>query len=212
VAALQTVAHLVTAGTYRCALIVSSERPDHSLNPAEPASAVLFGAAAAAAVVTRAAEGESSAVVWEQFATYSESAELTAIRGGGTLHHPNDPATTPEMNLFHMDGPQVYRRAARLAAPFFERFFQRSGWTRESVDSLISHQASRHAVEYLWRRLGFRQDQVVENLAERGNTVAASIPLTLAEARDQGRIKRGDRVMLFGTGAGLSIAAIALVF
>lgn len=210
--ALQTVAHLVAAGSYRAALVVSSEIAGRSLNPAEPESAVLFGDAAAAAVVVRTPPGEASAVVWEQLATYSGGADLTAIRGGGTLHHPNDPATTLEMNMFTMSGPTIYKRAARLAGPFFDGFFARAGWQREEVGALIPHQASGHAIAILRSRYGFRPEQVVANIAERGNCVAASIPLGLAEAVASGRVARGDKVLLFGTGAGLTLGAIGLVF
>jgi 3-oxoacyl-[acyl-carrier-protein] synthase-3 len=210
--ATQIAAHLLAAGSYRAALVVSSEIVGHSRNPADPASACLFGDAAAAAVLTRAPDGAASRVVWEQFATYSSAADLTAIPGGGSLHHPNDPSTTPDMNLFHMDGSGVFRRAARVLGPFVDSFLARAGWAREDVDVVVPHQASRHGVELVSGRLGFRPDQVVSNIAERGNCVAASIPLALAEAAADGRIRRGQRVMLLGTGAGMSLGAIGLVF
>jgi 3-oxoacyl-[acyl-carrier-protein] synthase-3 len=210
--AMQSAAHLLTAGTYRAALVVSSEIVGPSRNQADPASACLFGDAAAAAVLTRAPAGAASRVVWEQFATYSSAADLTAIPGGGSLHHPNDPATTPAMNVFHMDGGGIFRRTAKVAGPFLDRFFARAGWSREDVDVVVPHQASRHGVELLSARLGFRAEQVVSNLAERGNCVAASIPLALAEAAAAGRIRRGQRVLLVGTGAGLTLGAIGLVF
>jgi 3-oxoacyl-[acyl-carrier-protein] synthase-3 len=210
--AIQSATHLLAAGTYRAALVVSSEIGGLSRNPAEPASACLFGDAAAAAVLIRTPEGGASRVVWEQFATYSSAADLTAIAGGGSLHHPNDPATRPDMNMFHMDGSGVFRRAAKVLGPFIDSFLARSGWAREDVDVVVPHQASRHGVELVSSRFGFRPEQVVSNLAERGNCVAASIPLALAESVAAGRIRRGQRVMLLGTGAGLTLGAIGLVF
>ncbi|MEI7644400.1 MAG: ketoacyl-ACP synthase III [Chloroflexales bacterium] len=210
--AMQSAAHLLAAGSYRAALVVSSEIGGRSRNPADPTSACLFGDAAAAAVFTRAPSGVESRVVWGQFATYSSAADLTAIPGGGSLHHPNDPATTPDMNMFHMDGSGVFRRAAKVLGPFVDSFLARTGWSHEDVDVVVPHQASRHGVELVSSRLGFRPDQVVSNLAERGNCVAASIPLALAESVAAGRIRRGQRVMLLGTGAGLTLGAIGLVF
>jgi 3-oxoacyl-[acyl-carrier-protein] synthase III len=210
--AMQSAAHLLAAGSYRAALVVSSEIVGHSRNPADPASACLFGDAAAAAVLTRTPEGGQGRMVWAQFATYSSGADLTAIPGGGSLHHPNDPATTPEMNLFHMDGPGVFRRAARVLGPFVDSFLERAGWSHEDVDVVVPHQASRHGVDLVGGRLGFRPERVVSNLAERGNCVAASIPLALAEAAAAGQIRRGQRVMLLGTGAGMSLGAVGLIF
>ncbi|HVB72488.1 MAG TPA: beta-ketoacyl-ACP synthase 3 [Ktedonobacteraceae bacterium] len=210
--ALQMVAHLVAAGVYRNVLICSSELASHSLNPRERESAALFGDAAAAAVVTRSQPGEASAIWHTQFATYSSGADLTAIVGGGLLHHPNDPTTTPEMNLFHMHGPAVYRQASQVIEPFLERFFCALKWRREEVDMVIPHQASRHPIEQFSRRLGFTPEQVFLNLPVRGNCVSASIPLALAEAVESERVRRGDRVLLFGTGAGLTLGAVALTY
>lgn len=210
--ALQTATHLVAAGVYRTVAIYSSEIGSRSLNPRERESAVLFGDAAAAAIVTRSRLGEPSAVWHAQFETHSSGADLTEIVGGGTLHHPNDPTTTAEMNMFHMRGMAVFKQAALLLGPFLDRFFSTVRWERSQVDAVVPHQASRHGVELLTSRLGFSSDQVVVNLAVRGNCIAASIPLALAEASYSGRIRRGDRVVLIGSGAGLTLGAVALTF
>jgi 3-oxoacyl-[acyl-carrier-protein] synthase-3 len=210
--ALQTAAQFITAGVYRTVLIYSSEIASPSLNPSQWESTALFGDAAAAAVLTRSAPGEPSTIWHAQFATYSSGADLTQCLGGGTLHHPNDPRTTPDMNLFQMQGLAVFRQAVRIMRPFLDQFFATLGWQREHVDSVVPHQASRHGVEQLSDRLGFRDEQVFTNLHERGNCVAASIPLALAEAVHIGRIRRNDRVVLLGTGAGLTVGALALTF
>jgi 3-oxoacyl-[acyl-carrier-protein] synthase-3 len=210
--AVQTVAQLIAAGVYRNVLIYSSELASRSLNPHERESAVLFGDAAAAAVLTLSVADGLSAIWHARFETYSSGAELTQIVGGGTLHHPNDAATTPEMNMFHMDGPAIFKHATRVVGPFLDRFFGSLGWDRGEVDVLVPHQASRHAILQLSSRLGFRPDQVFLNLALRGNCVAASIPLALAEAVHGGCIQRGHRVLLVGTGAGLTLGAVALTY
>lgn len=210
--ALQTAAHFIAAGLYQRIVIFSSEIVSPSLNPVEWESAALFGDAAAAAVLTRSPDGAASAIWHSRFATYSSGADLTRCVGGGTLHHPNHPATTSEMNLFAMQGPAIFRQALRIMRPFVDDFFSTLGWERGQVAAVVPHQASRHAVEQLSGRLGFRQDQVFTNLQLRGNCVAASIPLALAEAVHSGRIRRDDRVLLLGTGAGLTVGAVALTF
>lgn len=210
--ALHTVAALITAGVYRTVLIVSSERASRSLNPRERESAVLFGDAAAAAIVTAAPPGAGAAVWGARFATHPSGVAHTVLLGGGTGHHPNDPATTPEMNLFRMDGPRVYRQGAKLIGPFLDDFLRAVGWERASLAALVPHQASRHALDLLTERLGFTREQVVNNLALRGNCVAASLPLALVEAVAADRIRRGDRVLLGGSGAGLTLGALALTY
>lgn len=210
--ALHAVAHLVAAGVYQHVLIFSSELASRSLNPNERESYVLFGDAAAAAIVSRSAPGEASAVHVARFETYSSGADATRIIGGGTLHHPNDPLTTPEMNLFSMNGRAIFKQAGRLIEPFLDDFLERAAWRREEIDVVVPHQASGHAVNMLTGRLGFRPEQVALNLAERGNCISASIPLALAEAVHAGRIRRGQKVLLVGTGAGLTLGAMALTF
>jgi len=210
--ALQSTAHLVASGAYNAVLICSSELVSRYLNPHERESVALFGDAAAAAVITRSVPGEASAFWHAHFETYSSGADLTEIRGGGVLHHPNDPATTQEMNMFHMNGPAVFRQASLLAEPFMAHFVSAFGWERCQVAALVPHQASRHGIELLTRRLGFSSTQVIVNLPLRGNCVSASMPLALAEAVYSGRIQRGDRVLLAGTGAGLTLGALAITF
>lgn len=210
--ALEAAAHLIAGGAYHTILVCSSEVTSRSLNPHERESTVLFGDAAAAAVLTRSRGNDESAIWHTSFATHHSGAELSQVQGAGTLHHPNDPTTTAEMNQFEMRGPALFRQAARQIEPFLDRFFERLEWRRTDVDVVVPHQASGHAVGLLTSRLGFRSDQLVINLPERGNCIAASIPLALAEAVHGGRIERGNRVVLVGTGAGLSLGAIALTF
>ena len=210
--ALQQVAHMVAAGVYECVVVFSSEISQHGLNPASPESAVLFGEAAAAAVITRAAPGEPSAWWHAHFATWSSGADLTRVLGFGSLHHANNPATTPDKHMFEMHGPGIFRHAVRVSGPFLEQFFRTLGWQRSSIAAVVPHQTSRHGLLYLSERLGFTAQQVVVNLPERGNCIAASIPLAFAEAVHSGRIRRGDRVLLIGTGAGLTLGAVALTF
>lgn len=212
VLALHQAALAIATGTAHTALVFSSEIASLSLNPAEPESAVLFGDGAAAVVLRPTPPGSTSRLWHARFATHSSGAHLTSVLGGGTLHHPNDPATTPDMHLFHMQGPALFKRTLRLLHPFVDEFLATVGWQRSTVDVLVPHQASGHGLAYLSKRMGFRPAQVVNHLAQRGNTVAAALPLAFSEAVAQGQVQRGQRVMLLGTGAGIALAAAALTF
>jgi 3-oxoacyl-[acyl-carrier-protein] synthase-3 len=210
--ALQSAAHLIAAGVYRTILICSSEITSPSLNPKDRETCALFGDAAAAAVITRTGPDDSGAIWHTQFATFSSGAHLTEALGGGTLHHPADPATSRDHNSFRMDGLAIFKFATRQSQPFLDRFFRTLAWERSAVDVVVPHQASRHAINQLSERLGFRREQIYSNIATRGNCVGASLPLALAEAVGAGHVQRGDRVLLVGTGAGLTLGALALTF
>jgi 3-oxoacyl-[acyl-carrier-protein] synthase-3 len=116
------------------------------------------------------------------------------------------------MNTFDMDGPAVFKKAVRLLPPFLEEFSHELGWTNQDYDQVIPHQASGHGMKLISTRFGFRPGRVFVHIQERGNCISASIPLALTEAVQTGRIRRGDRVLLIGTGAGLSLGALALTF
>jgi 3-oxoacyl-[acyl-carrier-protein] synthase III len=207
--ALHSAALLIATGQYKNILIFSSEIASPSLNPLEPESASLFGDAAAAIVLTAS---DDSSLIGAKFQTFSSGSHLTQLLGGGTLHRPQTTLEHPELNLFHMDGPAIFKHAARTFPPFLESFLDRIGWEISSIDALVPHQASGHGVQSISSRLGFTPDQVVFNLPLRGNCIAASIPLAMTEAFESGRIKRGDRIVLAGTAAGLTLGAVALIF
>ncbi|MBC8134833.1 MAG: beta-ketoacyl-ACP synthase III [Fibrella sp.] len=210
--ALHTVAPLVASGTYQCVVIFSTEIASRSLNPDQKESAVLFGDGAAAVIIVRTPEGESSALHLARFATYSSGAEHTQFRGAGSRHHPNDPLTATAMNQFDMNGPAVFLQGARAMPLFLDGFFAALGVPRHAFAHVVPHQASGHAVDLLHKRLGFCPGQVVRNIETRGNCIAASIPIALTEAVAAGRIERGDSVLLVGTGAGLTLGALALTY
>jgi len=100
----------------------------------------------------------------------------------------------------------------RLLEPFLERVLAHAGWQREEIRHVVPHQASGRGVDLLTRTLGFRSEQVVRNVETRGNCAAASLPIALAEAVHAGAVRRGEQVLLIGTGAGLTLGAIALRF
>jgi len=211
-AALHMASLLICSGEASRILICSSEKASQSLNPQEWESACLFGDGAAAAVVTRTPAGQASILQGCRFATHSSGSHLATALGGGTYRHPNDPQTTKEDNFFHMDGPGILRFAAERFEGFLAEFFKDSGRCPSDYDCVVPHQASRSALHLLSARYGFRQDQIVRNLSHRGNCVAASIPLALAEAVETGRIQRGNRILMCGTAAGISLGAMELIF
>jgi 3-oxoacyl-[acyl-carrier-protein] synthase-3 len=210
-AALDLSASLLAAGRYHRILIVTAEIGSVGINPREPESASLMGDAAAAVVVGRTPPGEGACLQAARLETYGEGADLTAIRGGGTRIHPNHPATRPEDNLFHMDGPQVLRLALRYSGPFLERLRPGLSTGLGSLRLVVPHQPSKMGLKAM-EMFGWPAGQIVRTLDHLGNCVAASIPCTLYEAVRGGRLQRGDEVLLVGTGAGLSIGGVILTF
>lgn len=207
--ALDSAANAVALGRAQCVLVVSSDIGSAGIDWEDPESAALFGDGAAAVVLTPSGHTTSS-VLAARFATYGEDAPLAEVRGGGTKLHPNDAAATARANLFHMEGPRLLRRVLGRGRPFLDSLMVEMGPDIDMTDSVvIPHQASIAGLHML-RAFGIEDARVVTTLERLGNCVAASIPLTLVEAVETGRLRRGDLALLCGTGAGLSLGAVAL--
>lgn len=209
--ALHNAGALVASGAYRRILVVSSELGTQARNLAEPESAALLGDGAAAAVIVPTPPGEDSALLGWSMATWPEGAGLAELRGAGVRRHPNDPATTANDNLFAMAGPRLFKAALRRAGASLDAALAEAGLRADEIDLVVPHQASGPALRALGR-FGFAPDRVVDIVGEYGNCIAASLPMALAIAHEDGRVRRGDRLLLVGTGAGLSVAAAVLRF
>jgi 3-oxoacyl-[acyl-carrier-protein] synthase-3 len=203
-------ASLIAGGVYKRILIVSAETGTPWRDLSEPESASLFGDAAAAAVVEQTPPGEDCALLDWEMNTWPDGAELTEYRGAGTRHPPSDPdKTRREDNYFHMDGPAVFRMARRRVAITLSRLLKRNNIRPADIDWVIPHQTSERGVQVAME-YGFEIEKVVNIVREFGNCIAASIPMALAIAHHDGRLKRGQTVLLGGTGAGLSAAFMLL--
>jgi 3-oxoacyl-[acyl-carrier-protein] synthase-3 len=111
-----------------------------------------------------------------------------------------------------MQGKSVFRLAAKHLPMLVDELLDQAGLTKSQIDWVIPHQASQQAMQHAARRLGFAPEQVIDIFASHGNQVAASLPTALDIAiRDQ-RIQRGQRLMLIGTGAGLSLGGMVLEY
>lgn len=206
IVALVNASSLITTGIYKRILIVSSETGTPWRYMKEPESAALFGDGAAAVVLEAAKEGEESALLDWEMKTWPEGADLTTFRGAGTRRPPDRPdLTKPEDNYFHMKGPAVFRMARNKVKGMFDTLFERNHISAKDIDWLIPHQASGRGVASA-EEYGFKMDKVVNIVGQYGNCIAASMPMALAIADKEGKLERGQTLLLGGTGAGLSVA------
>jgi 3-oxoacyl-[acyl-carrier-protein] synthase III len=210
-AAFDVAASLLATERYRQVLIVSTEVSSVGLDPSDRETGPLFGDGAAAIVVARPEKGDPACLHAARFETYSEGAALTGIPGCGTRRPPGHPDTNLSDSLFRMNGPALLRVAVRHGRPFLKRFAHDLAGLSFCDALLIPHQPSRAGMG-LYEPLGFPPGRTVVTLTELGNCVAASMPLSLYEAVRSGRLARGQRAMLLGTGAGVSFGAGLLTY
>ncbi|MBR6987212.1 MAG: 3-oxoacyl-ACP synthase [Clostridiales bacterium] len=206
VSSFDYVSYLIDAGRYNKVLLVASELASVGLNPKQKESYELFGDGAAAVVLSKCESGTSGVIFGKQ-ATWSEGAHDTEIRGGLTGLYPDKYAEDPAEYCFDMNGLKVLKLAGRKLPKFFDAFLEESGYTMDDIDVVVPHQASK-ALGMIMPLIGVPKDKYIDIVPQYGNMVSVAIPHALIWAIENGKIKKGDTVLLIGTAAGLTANAL----
>ena len=208
ISALSTMSHLIEAGEYHRVLIVSSEVGSLGLNPKQKESYELFGDGAAAFIFQ--ASNKDKGVIASLQRTWSEGVHDTEIRGGLTSYQPKEYSEETKTNfMFDMKGKKILLLSARVIPEMFQEFQEKSGISKDAVDYIIPHQASR-ALPLVMDKLGVSKDKYLNIVSEYGNMVSVAVPFGLAYALDHGYVKEGDTIFLMGTAAGMTVNMLAL--
>ncbi len=195
---------MIAAGTVERALIIGAERLSAFLDLSFRSTAVLFGDGAGA-VVVEATEGPDG-LLSSNLHSDGSLTEILTIRGGGTEGHFD--ASIPV--TVDMEGREIFRHAVTRMGEGAITALDSAGLTVEDIDVLISHQANIRIIDATARRLKIDPENVYTNIHAYGNTSAASIPIALSEALDQGVISPGDVVAMVAFGGGLTWGAAVL--
>ena len=200
--------YLIEAGEYHRVLIVSSEVGSLGLNPKQKESYELFGDGAAAFIFQ--GSDKDKGVIASLQRTWSEGAHDTEIRGGLTSYQPKEYSEETKTNfMFDMKGKKILLLSARVIPEMFQEFQEKSGISKDAVDYIIPHQASR-ALPLVMDKLGVNKDKYLNIVSEYGNMVSVAVPFGLAYALDHGYVKEGDTIFLMGTAAGMTVNMLAL--
>jgi 3-oxoacyl-[acyl-carrier-protein] synthase III len=209
--ALMVASNLIENNLYRNILIISSDAPSSALGYATKEVQALFGDGAAAAVVSKSNQEDVSEINYFSMNTYSEGNDLTAVKGLGTMRHPNNPNSTPEDHTFHMSGKQIFRYAIKHMPAFFDNFFANSSSKQSNLKYIIPHQTTKHGID-IFQKFGFTESQIASHIETHGNCIAASIPMLLHDLISEQKVERGDSILLFGTSAGFSVGGLSLTY
>ena len=194
---------MIKAGPYRTVLVVGAEKLHFHLDFTERSTCVLFGDGAGAVVLE--ATDDEVGMLSSELGMDGSAASILSIPRDGTSGARDYPK--PEESRFEMDGPELFRRAVVKMGEASTRVIEQAGLSLDQVDLLIPHQANVRIIDATARRLGLDAAKVFVNIGSYGNTSAATIPVALTEAVEQGRIKPGSNLVFTAFGAGLSWAA-----
>lgn len=193
---------MIASGVYKHILVIGAEVLSKILDWQDRNTCVLFGDGAGAAVLSEVEPGYGLLSI-DLGADGSGGDALMQPAGGSKLPASLETVANRQ-HYVHMNGSEVFRFATKVMGASALRVLKRAGITAADVDWFIPHQANIRIIQSAAKRLKLPMEKVIVNVDRYGNTSAASIPIALAEARDQGKIKKGDTLVLVGFGAGLT--------
>ncbi|MFI5052994.1 MAG: beta-ketoacyl-ACP synthase III [Acidimicrobiia bacterium] len=196
-------ASMLTAGNLDHVLVIGAETLSRVTDPHDRGTCILFGDGAAAVVLGPAPDDGPGLIAWDLGCDGSATALLEIPAGGSRLPASAETVANGDHYL-HMAGQEVFRRAVRIVVESAGVALQRAGVGVDEVTWFAPHQANLRIIESAAGRLGIPPERTLVNVDRYGNTSAASIPLVLAEAADDGRLADGDLILLSGFGAGLT--------
>jgi 3-oxoacyl-[acyl-carrier-protein] synthase-3 len=200
---------MLTAGQLNHVLIVGSETLSRVVDPLDRGTCILFGDGAAAMVLS-ATPDERLGLLSFDLGVDGSATGLLEVPAGGSRRPASAETVAAGEHYLRMAGQEVFRRAVRIVVDSASIALERAGVTVDDITWFAPHQANVRIIDAAGQRLGIGPERTLVNIDRYGNTSAASIPLVLAEAADDGRLRDGDLVLLSGFGAGLTWGSAVL--
>ncbi len=207
--ALQVGAKLIESGAHRKVMVIGADVMSSILDYTDRSTCILFGDGAGAVLLEAAEAGEVGMVDFIHEIDGSGATSLY-MPGGGSLHPATAETVAAKMHFVHQEGGAVFKVAVRKMAELSETLLTRNGLTAADVDLFIPHQANKRIILATAERLGMPEEKIVINIGEYGNTTAATIPLAMHTALEEGRLKPGMTVLLAAFGGGYTIGSTLL--
>jgi len=206
--ALTMGAQFVQNGVHRKVLVIGADVMTSILNYEDRSTCVLFGDGAGAVLLEPGDDG--TGILDFSHEVDGSGACFLHMPAGGSLLPASRETVDKKLHYVKQEGQHVFKYAVRKFAETSLRLLERNGLTPGQLDLFVAHQANVRIIDAAKDRLGLPEEKVVKNIHEYGNTTAATIPLALATALDQKRLKKGDLVLLAAVGAGFTVGSVLL--
>lgn len=200
----------IRTGMYKNVLVIGAEILTRYMNYKDRETCILFGDGAGAWVMTRAEETDQNIIRSSHLHADGTLADLLLLPSGGSKIPQSYEALDKGLNFMTMKGREIFKNAVRTMALCCQEALEHNKVSPEEVDWIVPHQANKRIIEAVADQFKFPMDKVIVYLQETGNTSAASIPLAFDWAVKNGKIKRGQNILLTAFGAGLTSGSILL--
>ena len=208
--ALNTGVKFVESGQYKKVLVIGSDVNSSMTDFTDRAVCIIFGDGAGAVLLEPAENQDSFGVIDHVAQIEGMGGQYLYMPGGGSLNPASHETVDQKMHYIHQDGKNVFKYAVKKMTEMTERILAKNNLTGKDVDCFISHQANRRIITATADRLGMPMEKVIINIERFGNTTAGTIPIAMQTALDEGRLKKGDLLLIAAVGAGFTSGATLL--
>jgi 3-oxoacyl-[acyl-carrier-protein] synthase III len=207
--ALQAGAQFIATGAHKKVMVIGADTMSSIIDYTDRATCIIFGDGAGAVILE---PGDSDSLGMIDFIHEVDGSGGCSLYmpGGGSLNPSTHETVDHKMHFVHQDGGAVFKYAVRKMAEVCARILERNGLKGSDVDAFIPHQANQRIITATAERLAMNPEHVIVNIDRYGNTTAATIPLAMETARQEGKLKKGDLVLLASVGAGFTVGATLL--
>lgn len=207
---LTTGAKLIESGAHKKVLVIGADVNSSMIDYTDRATCIIFGDGAGAVLLEPAEDGEEVGILDYVHQVEGFGGEYLYMPGGGSLNPASHQTVDEKMHCVHQDGQQVFKYAVKKMAEMTERVLSKNNLTGTDVDCFIAHQANKRIICATADRLKMPMEKVIINIDRYGNTTAGTIPIAMNTALEEGKLKKGDTVLLAAVGAGFTSGATLL--
>ncbi len=207
--ALQVGAKLIESGMHTKVMVIGADVMSSILDYTDRTTCILFGDGAGAVLLEPCVDDEVGIADYVHEIDGSGASSLY-MPGGGSLHPSTAETVAARMHYVHQEGGAVFKIAVRKMAELSEAVLQRNDLTAAELDLFIPHQANKRIILATAERLELPEEKIIINIGDYGNTTCGTIPLAMQTALEQGRLKKGDKVLLAAFGGGYTVGATLL--
>jgi 3-oxoacyl-[acyl-carrier-protein] synthase-3 len=205
--ALTIGAQFIQSGAHEKVVVIGADVMSSIINFEDRTTCILFGDGAGA-VLLEASEDESLGILDYAHEIDGSGGQFLYMPGGGSLNPSTHKTVDAKMHYVHQEGQPVFKYAVRKMGEISRTVLERNNLTGSDVDLFIAHQANLRIINSAAEKLGLEESKVVKNIHKYGNTTAATIPLAIGDAIDDGRLKKGNLVVFAAVGAGYTVGSV----
>jgi len=203
--ALNAGVKFVESGHYKKVLVIGSDKNSAMTDYTDRAVCIIFGDGAGAVLLEPSEDG--AGVIDHVAQIEGMGGQFLYMPGGGSLNPATHETVDQKMHYIHQDGKNVFKYAVKKMAEMTERILEKNQLAGKDVDCFIAHQANRRIITATADRLGMPMEKVIINIDRYGNTTAGTIPIAMRSALEEGKLKRGDLLLIAAVGAGFTSGA-----